>query len=82
MINVRLAGTREKAVHLAVAGNVVDGVLSFFLRDVLDGIKDLIESVSEGFPTFSCSNCFFCKCFTQSRAPGCTTSCAASDGIE
>ena len=28
-------------------------MLSFFLRDVLDEIWDLIESVSEGFPTYS-----------------------------
>ena len=41
----------EIAVHLAVAGGVF--VLSFFPRDVLDKILDLIESVSEGFPTYS-----------------------------
>ena len=29
-------------------------VLSFFSRDVFDGILDLIESVSEGFPNYSC----------------------------
>ena len=28
-------------------------VLSFFPRDVLDEILDLIESVSDGFPTYS-----------------------------
>ena len=28
-------------------------MLSFFPRDVLDGIWDLIESVSEGFPFYS-----------------------------
>ena len=28
-------------------------MLSFFPRDVLDEICDLIESVSEGFPTYS-----------------------------
>ena len=28
-------------------------VLSFFPRDVLDEILDLIESVSESFPTYS-----------------------------
>ena len=28
-------------------------VLSFFIRDVLDETCDLIESVSEGFPTYS-----------------------------
>ena len=27
-------------------------MLSFFLRDVLDEIWDLIESVSEGFPSY------------------------------
>ena len=29
-------------------------MLSFLPRDVLDEIWDLTESVSEGFPTFSC----------------------------
>ena len=29
-------------------------MLSFFPRDVLDEIWDLIESVSEGFPFYSC----------------------------
>ena len=48
----------EIAVHLAVAGNVFDGVFYavFFPRDVFDEIWDLIESVSEGFPTYSCLN--------------------------
>ena len=47
----------EIAVYQAVAGGVYDG---FFLccpfspRDViLDEILDLMESVSEGFPTYS-----------------------------
>ena len=43
------------AVPLAVAGDVFDGVFlccPFFQRDVLDEIWDLIESVSEGFPTY------------------------------
>ena len=47
----------EFAVHLALAVGVYDGaffVMSFFPRDVLDEILDLIESVSEGFPTYSC----------------------------
>ena len=30
-------------------------MLSFFPRDVLDEILNLIESVSEGFPSYSCS---------------------------
>ena len=38
------------AVHLAVACDVYDCV---FPRVVLDEILDLIESVSEGFPTYS-----------------------------
>ena len=46
----------EIAVHLAIAGDVFESVffmLSFFPRDVLDEILDLIQSVSEGFPTYS-----------------------------
>ena len=46
----------EIAVHLAVAGGVYYGVffvLSFFPRDDLDEILGLIESVSEGFSTYS-----------------------------
>ena len=35
-------------------------VLSFFPRDVLDEISDLIESVSEGFPTNSNSEGALC----------------------
>ena len=31
-------------------------VLSFFPRDVLDEIWDVIEPVSEGFPTYSCDD--------------------------
>ena len=30
-------------------------MLSFFPRDVLDELLNLIESVSEGFPTYSCT---------------------------
>ena len=43
------------AVHLAVSGDVYDGlfVLSLFPRDVLAEILDLIQSVSEGFPTYT-----------------------------
>ena len=49
----------EIAVHLVVAGGVYDGVFLcclFFPRGVLDEILDLIESVSEGFPTYSYIN--------------------------
>ena len=34
-------------------------MLSFFPRDVLDEILNLIESVSEGFPTCSYKSDFF-----------------------
>ena len=34
---------------------MVSFVLSFFPRDVLDEILNLIESVSEDFPSYSCS---------------------------
>ena len=47
----------EIAVHLAVACDVFDGVffvLSFFPRDVLGEIWDLIESFSEGFSFYFC----------------------------
>ena len=33
---------------------MVSFVLSFFPRDVLDEILNLIESVSEDFPSYSC----------------------------
>ena len=35
---------------------MVSFVLSFFPRDVLDEILNLIESVSEDFPSYSCSH--------------------------
>ena len=64
MLIVRLSGDHisvwEIADHLAVAGDVFDGiffVLSFFPLDVLDEIWDLIEPVSKGFlPTLSSMN--------------------------
>ena len=42
---------------MAVADDVFNGVLCavLFPRDVLDEIWDFIESVSEGFPTYSTS---------------------------
>ena len=50
-------------------------MLSFFPRDVLDEIWDLIESVSEGFSTYSSissndqrlSEGFFCENFEELR---------------
>ena len=61
VLYITLAGDHllpwEIAVHLAVACDVYDGVLSlclsFFQRGVLDEILNLIESVSEGFPSYS-----------------------------
>ena len=52
----------EIAVCLAVAGGIYDDVFlccHFSPRDVLDEILDLTESVSEGFPTYFCTegNC-------------------------
>ena len=35
---------------------MVSFVLSFFPRDVLHEILNLIESVSEGFPSYSCQS--------------------------
>ena len=35
---------------------MVSFVLSFFPRDVLDEILNLIESVSEDFPSYSCKH--------------------------
>ena len=37
---------------------IVSFVLSFFPRDVLDEILNLIESVSEDFPSYSCTRFF------------------------
>ena len=51
-----MANKNQLAVHLAVACNVYDGVFlccPFSPRGVLDEILNLIESVSEGFPSYS-----------------------------
>ena len=48
MFNVSLAG--DLLYGKLLAGDVF--VLCFFPRDVLDEILDLIEPVSEGFPTY------------------------------
>ena len=60
MFNVRLAGGRLCGKRLVawlslVVSFMASFVLSFFPLDVLDGIWDLIESVSEGFLTYSWS---------------------------
>ena len=46
-------------------------VLSFFLLDVLDEIRDLIESVSEGFLTYS----YFMQCLASMSAYTGTVAC-------
>ena len=54
----------EISVPLAVAGGVYDGVFLFspFPLRSLDGILDLIESVSEGFSTYSCNILWITSC--------------------
>ena len=63
MFNVRLAGGHLYGKQLftwlsLVVFFMASFVLSFFPLDVLDGIWDLIESVSEGFRIYSC---YFCE---------------------
>ena len=58
MFNVRLAGDHLYGKQLftwlsLVLSLMTSFVLSFFPLDVLDEIWDLIESVSEGFLTYS-----------------------------
>ena len=58
MFNVRLAGGHLYGKQLftwlsIVVSFMASLVLSFFPLDVLDGTWDLIESVSEGFITYS-----------------------------
>ena len=58
MFNVRLAGGHLYGKQLfawlsLVVSFMASFVLSFSPLDVLDGIWDLIESVSEGFLTYS-----------------------------
>ena len=60
MFNVRLAGGHLYGKQLftwlsLVVSFMTSFVLSFFPLDVLDGIWDFIESVSEGFLTYSCN---------------------------
>ena len=61
MFNVRLAGGHLYGKQLftwlsLVVSLMASFVLSFFSLDVLDEIWDLIESVSEGFLTYSSYN--------------------------
>ena len=64
MFNVRLASGHLYGKQLftwlsLVVSFMASFVLSFFPLDVLDGIWDLIESVSEGFLTYSFIWIFF-----------------------
>ena len=65
MFNVRLAGGHLYGKQLftwlsLVVSLMASFVLPFFPLDVLDEIWDLIESVSEGFLTYSSMWCFLC----------------------
>ena len=67
MLNVKLAGDHLFGKLLftwlsLVVSMVMSFVLSFFPRGVLDEILNLIESVSEGFPSYSCISELFCLC--------------------
>ena len=69
MFNVRLAGGHLYGKQLftwlsLVVSFMASFVLSFFPLDVLDGIWDLIESVSEGFLTYSLLSACWCA-FTE-----------------
>ena len=62
MLNVRLAGGHLYGKQLFTWLSLVVSlmrlnVLSFFPLDVLDEIWDVIESVSEGFLTYSLLSC-------------------------
>ena len=66
MFDVRLAGGHLYGKQLftwlsLVVSLMASFVLSFFPLDVLDEIWDLIESVSEGFLTYSCNTFLLCK---------------------
>ena len=53
--------TNKPCVLISESSGFSSFVLSFFPLDVLDGIWDLIESVSEGFLTYSCILCLLYK---------------------
>ena len=54
MLNVRLAGGHLYGKQLSLVVSLMASfVRSFFPQDVFDKIWDLIESVSNGFLTFS-----------------------------
>ena len=53
MLKVRLAGAHLYGKQLFTWLSLVVSLVSFFPLDVLDEIWDIIESVSEGFLTYS-----------------------------
>ena len=53
MLIVRLAGDHLFTWLSLVMSLMASFVLSFFPRDAVDEIWDLIESISEGFPAYS-----------------------------
>ena len=63
LLYVRLAGYRLNrkllSLWLSLVMSMCLFVLSFFPRDVLDEIFDLIESISEGFRTYSYNESYF-----------------------
>ena len=70
MFDVRLAGGHLYGKQLftwlsLVVSLMASFVLSFFPLDVLDEIWDLIESVSEGFLTYSCISELLCLCCVE-----------------
>ena len=90
MFNVRLAGGHlyEKQLFTwlsLVVSLMTSFLLSFFPLDVLDEIWDLIESISEGFLTYSCGALLFMvilviykyknSCIGNCCSPGCRLGC-------
>ena len=69
MFNVRLAGGHLYGKQLVTwLSLMVSLVLSFFSLDVLDEIWDLIESVSEGFLTYSYTSASHVGIFQYSKS--------------
>ena len=84
MFNVRLAGGHLYGKQLftwlsLMVSFMASFVLSFFPLDVLDEIWDLIESVSEGFLTYSCLVVNPIKVNSFAYLFNCTTVGRASD---
>ena len=88
MFNVRLSGGHLYGKQLftwlsLVVSLMASVVLSFFPLDVLDEIWDLIESVSEGFLTYSYVSYSYIylrlQRFLSSVLTGFTRTCGASE---